>query len=110
MSKEEIREFKPPKYIALTLDEATRLMACVALDVAEYAVPFLLAPVVGDILDIVGVGAGITMFGWIGLLSILEFLPMADIFPLFILTWIIWYYLRKQKEKEELERLKEEWK
>ena len=110
MSRETRREFKPLKYIALTLDEAARLIACVSLDIGEYAAPVLLTPIVGDILDIAGVGAGVIMFGWIGLLSSLEFLPMADFFPIFIFTWIVWYYLKKEKEKSELERLKEKWK
>lgn len=110
MNKEEKKEFEVPKFVALTLDEAIRLLVCVVLDVAEYAFPVLLTPVVGDILDIVGMGAGIMMFGWIGLLSLLEFLPMADIFPVFIFTWLVWYYLRKREEKERIERYKEKWK
>lgn len=110
MSKEEQKELKLPKYTVLTLDEATRLIVCVALDIAEYAFPVLLAPIVGDILDIAGIGMGIVMFGWTGLLSLLEFLPGADIFPIFIFTWLIWYYMKKQEEKARIERLKEKWK
>ena len=110
MGKGTREALKPPKYIALTIDEVTRLIICVMFDVAEYAFPILLAPIVGDILDILGLGVGIIMFGWIGLLSILEFLPMADIFPVFIVMWIVWYFLKRQEEKTELERLKEKWK
>ena len=110
MNSEKKMEFKPPRYVSLSLDEAVRLMICVLFDVAEYAVPILLIPVVGDVLDIVGIGLGMFMFGWIGLVSILEFIPMADIFPTFIFIWIIWYYMKKEKEKEQQKRFKEKWK
>ena len=110
MNSEKRIEFKPPKYVSLSLDEAVRLMICVLFDVAEYAIPVLLTPMVGDVLDIVGIGAGILMFGWIGLLSILEFIPMADIFPIFTFIWIIWYYTKKEKEKEQQRRYREKWK
>jgi len=106
----ETKEFKIRKYTALTLDETMRLIVCIILDVAEYAFPILLTPMTGDILDIVGIGVSIVLFGWIGLLSILEFVPTVDIFPVFILTWAIWYYLKNQEEKEQVERLKEKWK
>ena len=102
--------FKPPKYIALSMDEAVRLIICVILDIAEYIVPVLLSPITGDVLDLVGIGAGIIIFRWIGLVSLLEFLPGADIFPIFIITWIIWYYFKREGEKDKEERIKEEWK
>ena len=110
MSIETTKELKLPKYTALTLDEIVPLIICVAFDVAEYAFPILLMPIVGDILDIAGIGLGIVLFGWLGLMSILEFLPLADFFPFFILTWAIWYYVKKQKEKEQAEKMKEKWK
>ena len=110
VSTETKEEFSLPKYTALTVDEIVRLMACVVFDVAEYAFPILLTPIVGDVLDIVGIGVGIVLFRWFGLISILEFLPMVDFFPVFIFTWIVWYYVKKQEEKEKLERLKEKWK
>ena len=110
MNVKRVKELRFLKYTSLTLDEAIPLIICIAFDVAEYAFPFLLAPIIGDILDVVGVGLGLFLFGWLGLISILEFLPIADYFPIFILMWAIWYYLKKQKEKEELEKLKEKWK
>jgi hypothetical protein len=99
--------FRLPKYISMSLDEAVRLIICVLFDVAEYVVPVLLAPFLGDVLDIVGIGVGILLFRWVGLMSILEFLPFVDIFPIFILTWITWFYLKK---KEEARKIREEWK
>ena len=110
MSKKAREKFELPKYTTLTLDEAIRLVICVAFDVAEYAVPILLTPIIGDILDIAGIGLGIALFGWLGLISVVELLPLFDYFPVFTFMWIIWYYLRKQEEKERLEKLKEKWK
>jgi len=110
MSKKAREKFELPKYTVLTLDEALRLAICVAFDVAEYAFPILLTPIVGDILDIAGVGLGIALFGWFGLISVVELLPLVDYFPVFILIWVVWYYLRKQEEKERMEKLKEKWK
>ena len=65
MSKKAREKFELPKYTILTLDEAIRLVICVAFDVAEYAVPILLTPIIGDILDIAGIGLGIALFGWL---------------------------------------------
>lgn len=110
MSERTREKFKLPKYTILTLDEAIRLIICVVFDVAEYAFPILLTPIIGDILDIAGLGLGIALFGWLGLISIVEFLPLVDYFPVFILTWIVWYYMKRQEEKERVEKLKEKWK
>lgn len=110
MSERAREKLKLPKYTVLTLDEAIRLIICVAFDVAEYAFPILLTPIIGDILDIAGIGLGIALFGWLGLISIVEFLPLVDYFPVFILTWTVWYYMKRQEEKERVERLKEKWK
>jgi hypothetical protein len=67
-------------------------------------------PIFGDILDITGIGIGLFLFGWLGLISLIEFIPFFDYFPFFILTWLIWYFLRKQNEKERIQRLKDKWK
>ena len=105
-----VEGLKLQKYTSLTLDEIIRLIIVVVFDVSEYALPILLTPIIGDVLDIVGVGLGIFFFGWYGLISLIEFLPFVDYFPVFILTWFIWYYAKKTKEKEHLEKIKEQWK
>ena len=109
MSMKKMKELKLSKYTPLALDEIVRLLICIAFDVAEYILPVLLMPIIGDVLDIAGIGLGIILFGWYGLLSVLEFLPFFDFFPFFILTWIIWYYVKKQREKQKLKKLKEKW-
>ena len=109
MSMKKMKELKLSKYTPLALDEIVRLLICIAFDIAEYILPVLLMPIIGDVLDIAGIGLGIILFGWYGLLSVLEFLPFFDFFPFFILTWIIWYYVKKQREKQNLKKLKEKW-
>jgi len=58
----------------------------------------LLLPVFGDFLDIVGIVACFVMFRWIGILSLLELVPGADVLPIFIITWLIWYLVKRQKK------------
>jgi len=65
----------------------------------EYAAAILLFPVVGDIFDIVGTMACVLMFGWIGFLSVIEFVPYLDILPTCTITFLVWYYLKKKEEE-----------
>lgn len=68
------------------------------LDISEYMVAVLMMPVMGDLLDIGGIVACLLMFHWIGIISLFELVPGADVFPIFIITWLVWYFIRKQKE------------
>jgi len=54
-------------------------------------------PVVGDVFDVVGILVCFAMFRWIGLVSLVELVPGADVLPIFIITWLMWYFLKKQK-------------
>jgi hypothetical protein len=103
-------EGKAPKYFVLTFEELTRLIICVLLDIIEYVAKPLLTPVIGDLFDIVGVGACASMFGWTGLLSFLEFVPGLDILPIFIITWSIWFYLKRIRENRKREEIYKKWK
>lgn len=93
-----------PRYFIFAEDELLFLIVCVVLDVSEYIVAILLLPSVGDFLDIVGIIACLVMFRWVGIISFLELVPGADIFPIFIITWLVWYLLKKQKKREKRER------
>jgi hypothetical protein len=86
-----------PSYFVFTEYELLFLIACTALDISEYIVTILLLPSVGDILDIVGIIACLAMFRWVGIISLLELIPGADILPIFIITWLIWYSLKKRR-------------
>ena len=103
------REFKPfPGYFVFSEVELFSLILCVVLDISEYVAVVLTMPVVGDMLDVVGIIACLVMFRWIGFLSLFELVPGADIFPIFIITWLVWYFLKKQK-REEQKRLQKKW-
>ncbi|MFQ5836789.1 MAG: hypothetical protein ACE5HG_02935, partial [Candidatus Bathyarchaeia archaeon] len=91
-------EFKSfPRYFIFTEDELLFLIVCIVLDVSEYIVAILLLPGVGDFLDIVGILACLVMFRWVGIVSLFELVPGADILPIFIITWLIWYFLKKRR-------------
>ncbi len=99
------REFKPfPEYFVFSEVELFSLILCIVLDISEYVAAVLLLPVVGDMLDVVGIIACLVMFRWIGIVSLFELVPGADILPIFIITWLAWYFVKKTK-KEERERL-----
>jgi hypothetical protein len=98
-----------PKYFVFSEVELFSLVLCIVLDISEYVAAVLLLPVVGDMLDVVGIIACLVMFRWIGIVSLFELVPGADILPIFIITWLVWYLLKKQKKKEEQERLQKKW-
>jgi hypothetical protein len=90
------------RYFVFAENEMLFLFICVILDISEYIVRVLLLPTVGDLLDIVGIIASVIMFRWVGFISLVELVPGADIFPIFIITWLVWYFLRKTRKSEEL--------
>ena len=93
-----LKPFKSfPRYIIFTEGELLFLIVCIALDISEYIATILLLSGVGDFLDIVGIAACLVVFRLVGLVSLFELIPGADIFPIFIITWLIWYFLKKQK-------------
>ncbi len=91
------RETRVPQYFVFTEIEIGSLVLCVILDVIEYAAAILMMSLVGDIFDIVGILFCSVVFRWIGLVSFLELVPGADVFPVFIITWLVWYFLKKRK-------------
>ena len=86
------------RYFVLSEYEVLSLVICVVLDVSEYMFAILLVPIVGDFLDVIGIIACFAMFRLIGIVSLFELVPGADIFPIFIFTWLIWYLVKKRKE------------
>ena len=86
-----------PQYFVFTEIELLSLIFCVILDVIEYGAVVLTLPVVGDVFDVVGILVCFAMFRWIGLVSLVELVPGADVLPIFIITGLVWYFLKKQK-------------
>jgi hypothetical protein len=99
-------KFELPGHIILTEEELIGLALCVFLDVIEYILRILLLPVVGDIFDVAGVASCIYLFRWIGVLTLLEFVPGVDILPTYIITWLIWYFMRKWEEWRKSEKFR----
>ena len=91
------RSANVPQYFVFTEIEIISLVFCIILDVIEYAAAILIMPLAGDLFDVVGILFCIVVFRWIGLFSFMELVPGADVFPVFIITWLIWYFLKKQK-------------
>ncbi|MDH5451416.1 MAG: hypothetical protein OEX77_11095 [Candidatus Bathyarchaeota archaeon] len=106
---EQKEEFRVPRYFLLTEGELLSLIVCVLLDISEYVVQILVMPVVGDFFDILGTIACLLMFRWVGIISLIEFIPGADIFPIFIITWMVWYYLKKRRERKSRENQQKKW-
>jgi len=102
----ERKEFNLSRYITLTEEELIGLVVCVALDVVEYILTILLLPLIGDIIDLGGIIFSLYYFKWIGLLTLLELVPGGDLLPLYIITWIVWYSLRKLEETRRTEHFK----
>lgn len=87
------------QYFVFTEIEFVSLAFCVILDIIEYAAVILMMPVIGDAFDVVGILFCLAIFRGIGLVSLVELVPGADVLPIFIITWLIWYFLKKQKNR-----------
>jgi len=95
--EKERKNFKSiPKYFVFSEYELLFLIICIILDISEYVVTILLQPWLGDLLDMVGIVVCLLMFRLEGVVSLLELVPGLDVFPIFIITWVIWYYLKRQ--------------
>lgn len=91
------KQKKIPRYTVFSDIELLTLSVCIILDVSEYMLAILLLPLFGDLLDLAGIGASFLMFGWVGLVALIELVPGADILPIFIITWIIWFLTKKRR-------------
>ena len=95
-AKKTTSSIRVPQYFVFTEIELFSLVLCVILDIIEYAAVVLMIPVVGDMFDIVGILICIAIFRWIGLVSLVELVPGADVLPIFIITGLMWYFLKKK--------------
>jgi hypothetical protein len=78
--------------------ELINLIICIFLDCLDYIIPILRLPLIGDLFDFLGLSIAFVLFGWIGIISLLEFVPNLDILPISTVNWIIWIYRRRSKE------------
>ncbi len=91
----------------LNWDELFTLSVCLSLDLLEYLIPFMMTPIYGDMIDLVGIAFVFIYFHWYGAISMLELIPGFDVLPLYTITWITWYIqsssVQKKRVKEQLE-------
>ena len=79
--------------------ELINLIICIFLDSLDYIIPILRLPLIGDLFDLLGLVIAFVLFGWIGLISLLEFVPNLDILPMSTVNWLIWVYSKRSKER-----------
>ncbi len=96
--KKAIKRTYVPQYFVFTEIELFSLVICIILDVIEYVAVVLTMPLIGDTFDIIGILVCVFMFRWIGLVSLAELIPGADVLPIYIITWLMWYFLKKQQK------------
>jgi len=69
----------------------------------------LLTPIIGDLVDFVGLLFAAVYFKWFAAISLLELFPGLDAVPLFTLTWASWYTYRRRRMRKTLEKELEKW-
>jgi hypothetical protein len=69
----------------------------------------LLTPIVGDLVDFIGLLFAAVYFKWFAAISLLELLPGLDPVPFFTLTWVSWYTYRRHVMRKALEKELEKW-
>jgi len=104
-----VKTLSAPWLIRLNWDELTTLLVCVSLDLLEYTLPMLMLPLVGDVVDFIGVLFCVFYFSWVGFLSLFELLPGLDVLPCFTATWLVWYLRRRRNAQLKIEEELEKW-
>lgn len=91
----------------LNWEEMSTLAVCLALDLLEFVIPYMMTPIIGDVLDLTGIAFALIYFNLYGAISVLELIPGSDPLPIYTITWLTWYLqssrAKKQQIKEELE-------
>jgi len=85
----------------ISYGEFIRLVVCLSIDVVEYVIPVLMLPLIGDLVDIVGLATSLYLFRLVGLIALLELVPGLDILPINTIAWFIWLISRRQGEVAE---------
>jgi hypothetical protein len=93
----------------LNWDELSTLAVCLSLDLIEYLIPFMMTPIYGDMIDLIGIAFVFIYFNWYGAISMLELIPGFDVLPLYTITWITWYIQSSSVQKKQLNEQLEGW-
>ena len=94
----------------LTWEEMMTLAVCLSIDFLEYLIPLMMTPIIGDMVDLVGIVFTLIYFSWYGALPMLELIPGFDILPLYTITWITWYLQSSRVKKKQLKEELDSWK
>lgn len=105
-----MKTLSAPWLVRLNWDELVTLLVCVSLDVVEYAIPVMMIPLAGDIVDLAGVMFCVFYFGWVGFVALIEIIPGLDVIPIFTCAWLIWYIMKRRSARIRLEDELERWK
>ncbi len=106
----ETKTIETPWSAIFTWEDLSTLAVCLALDLLDYLVPFLSAPIYGDILDFAGVAFCILFFNWVGGIAILELIPGLDILPVYSISWLTWYINTSRVRRKKMEQELDQWK
>jgi len=98
-----------PWILKISWEELMTLLVCLCLDLLEFVAPILLTPVLGDMLDLAGFLFCAVYFNVVGAISLLELVPGLDVVPIFSLTWLTWYLLRRRRMRKRVEEQLGEW-
>ena len=98
-----------PWILKISWEEFMTLLVCLCLDLLEFVAPILLTPVLGDILDLAGFLFCAVYFNVVGAISLLELVPGLDVVPIFSLTWLTWFLLRRRRLRQRVEEQLGEW-
>ena len=93
----------------LTWEEMMTLAVCLSIDFLEYLIPLMMTPIIGDMVDLVGIVFTLIYFSWYGVLPMLELIPGFDILPLYTITWITWYLQSSRVKKKQLKEELDSW-
>lgn len=98
-----------PRLINPAWEELTTLVVCLGLDFIELLAPALMAPLIGDILDLAGVVFCAFYLRMPGFITLLELIPGLDVLPIFTVAWLIWYVFKKRRDRARMEHELELW-
>ena len=104
-----MKTLSAPWLIRLNWDELVTILVCLSLDIVEYILPVLMVPLAGDVIDLTGVVFCVFSFGWLGLISLFEVIPGFDVLPIFTVTWLVWYILKRRNSRIRIESELERW-
>ena len=85
----------------LSPNEFTALIISLSIDILEYIVPALMLPIIGTFYNLIGLLTSLYLYKGVGAISALDFIPGLDILPVNTISWVVWIFLKRQREVAE---------